>query len=344
MTQQEIAELVGQVLCTAVGHPRTVGVEPGAPIRREAFDANIAEVVIDIERHHVGGVCWFPSRPEGDPPERVAEVVQTLQGAAGTPLLVATDQEGGRVARMRDGFFVAPAARSYAGDSDAVRTDARRTAQELAAAGVNTVFAPVADVDSNPDNPVIADRSYSSDPGVVARCVTAALAGLAEGGAVGCVKHFPGHGDTAVDSHVGLPEIRRSPADWAALEAVPFRAAVEAGAPMVMTGHLVLPDLDPGPATFSHRLLTGVLRDEWGFDGVVVSDSLQMAGARQGRSDAEVVVDAFNAGVDLLLLPPSIGAAAAALTAAVDAGRVSEARLREAAGRVRRLKERHGLV
>src|SRR5699024_7430181 len=106
MSQQERAGLVGQVLCAAVGPPSAVGAEPGAPIPREVFDANVTEVARDIERHHVGAVCWLPSRPEGDPPERVAEVVATLQAAAGTPLLVATDQEGGRVARMRDGFFV----------------------------------------------------------------------------------------------------------------------------------------------------------------------------------------------------------------------------------------------
>jgi len=344
MTQQEIAALAGQVLCTAVGHPRTVGVEPGAPIPPEVFDANVDDVVADIERHGVAGVCWFPSRPEGDPPDRVAEVVDRLQRAAAVPLLVATDQEGGRVARMRDGFFVAPSARSYAGDAAAVRRDAERTARELRTVGLNAVFAPDADVDSNPDNPVIADRSYSADPDVVVDCVTAALDGFAAGGVAGCVKHFPGHGDTAVDSHVGLPVIGRSRVDWEALEAVPFRAAVGAGVPMVMTGHLVLPEFDALPATFSHRLLTGVLRQQWGFDGVVVSDSLQMAGARQGRSDAEVVVDALAAGVDLLLLPPSVGGAVDALVAAVTSGRITEERLREAAGRVRRLKARLGLV
>ncbi|MGD7706156.1 glycoside hydrolase family 3 protein [Microlunatus sp. Y2014] len=336
--------LVGQVLCPAVGHPSAFGVDPGATIATDDFTAHVDELSDQVAEFGVGAVCWFPSRPAGDGPRRVTELVQRLQAVAAVPLLVGTDQEGGRVARMRDGFFVAPAAREYAADRGRIRADATRTGTELAEVGVNTVFAPIADVDSNPQNPVIGARSYGSDPDQVAGCVVAAIEGFEAAGIACCVKHFPGHGDTTVDSHLALPVIDVTPQRWAEVEAVPFRAAVAADVPMIMTGHLRVPALAVEPATFSRALLTDLLRDRWGYRGVVVSDSLLMTGARQGRTDDELVVDAFNAGVDLLLLPPSLPAAHAALVRAVEDGRISPTRLREAADRVLALKRRIGLI
>ncbi|MGD7789553.1 glycoside hydrolase family 3 protein [Propionibacteriaceae bacterium Y1700] len=333
-----IEQRIGQVLATAVGHASGLGVNVGDAVADDQLRADAVRVAEEINSYGLGGVCWFPGRPGGNPPEQVAELITLLESAATVPLLVSTDQEGGRVARMREGFEVAPAARELAGDLEAIRAHAVRTAQQLRAVGVNHVLAPVADVDSNPDNPVIADRAYSSDPHEAARCVVAAVEGFTAGGVASCVKHFPGHGDTATDSHVDLPVVTATLEQWRTVEAVPFEAAVRAGVPSVMSGHLLVPAFDDQPGTFSRRLLTGVLREEWAYDGVVVSDSLLMDGATRGRTTGEIVVDALNAGVDQLLMPASMAEAHTALVRALDEGRVTEQRLNEACDRVLRLK------
>ncbi|MDN5724888.1 MAG: glycoside hydrolase family 3 protein [Propionibacteriales bacterium] len=336
--QLSTEQRIGQVLATAVGHASGLGVNVGDAVDDRRLHEDAVRVAEEINAYGLGGVCWFPGRPGGNPPEQVADLIAILESAASLPLLVSTDQEGGRVARMRDGFEVPPAARELGGDTTAIRAHAVRTAQQLRAVGVNHVLAPVADVDSNPDNPVIADRSYSADPQVVARCVLAAVEGFTAGGVASCVKHFPGHGDTTTDSHIDLPVVTATADQWRAVEAVPFAAAVRAGVPSVMSGHLRLPAIDDEPGTFSYRLLTGVLRDEWGYEGVVVSDSLLMDGATRGRTTGEIVVDALNAGVDQLLMPASMSEAYAALTRALDEGRVTETRLLQACDRVLELK------
>lgn len=222
------------------------------------------------------------------------------------------------------------------------RAAGRAMGRELAAAGFNCDFAPVLDVDSNPRNPVIGDRSFGSDPRVVASLGMAFARGLEEAGIVPCGKHFPGHGDTALDSHLALPEVGRSLRELRRVELAPFRRAIAAGLPMLMTAHVRYAALDPErPATLSRRILHELLRRELGFRGVLVSDDLSMHALDDAGSIGEAAVAAINAGCDLLLACASLDVAeevAAAVTAAVRAGRIPERRMREALRRVDRLR------
>ena len=208
-------------------------------------------------------------------------------------------------------------------------------AAELARAGINLNLAPVADVNTNPLNPVIGVRSFGADPELVARHVAAFVAGTQGQGVAACAKHFPGHGDTSADSHLELPVAGGD------LEAalLPFRAAVEAGVQAVMTGHLLVPELDDAPATLSPRILTGLLRDELGFEGLVITDALEMRAVSETVGVEQAAVRALAAGADALcvghdLHEAAVGSIHAAILRAVRAGRLAEERLAEAAGRV----------
>jgi beta-N-acetylhexosaminidase len=222
------------------------------------------------------------------------------------------------------------------------RAAGRAMGRELAAAGFNCNFAPVLDVDSNPANPVIGDRSFGASPGRVARLGLAFARGLAEAGILPCGKHFPGHGDTELDSHVTLPEVRRTLGQMRRIELAPFRRAIAANLPMLMTAHVLYPALDPlAPATLSRPILQTLLRRQLGFCGVLVSDDLSMHALDGAGSIGEAAVAAVNAGCDLVLACESLEAgeeAAAAIEAAVRSGRIPERRVREAQHRVDRLR------
>lgn len=211
--------------------------------------------------------------------------------------------------------------------------------------GVNQDYSPDADVNVNPANPVIGVRSFGADPDAVAALVAAEVRGYQSSQVAATAKHFPGHGDTAVDSHFGFPVITHSREVWETLDAVPFRAAVGAGIDSIMTAHIMVPALDDSgdPATLSRPILTGILRGELGYDGVVITDSLGMEGVRQKYGDDRVPVLALKAGVDQLLNPPSLDIAWNAVLKAVQSGELTEARLDESILRVLRLKARLGL-
>lgn len=294
----------------------------------------------------LGGVCLFGSNLTGSLAD-AAELVAAVRGA-GPGALVATDEEGGDVTRLhsRDASPVpGPAVLGAVGDPALTRAVGRLVGEELASVGIDLDLGPVADVNSNPDNPVIGTRSFGAAPSLVAAHVAAWVEGLQSAGVAACVKHFPGHGDTAQDSHLTLPVVDAPLATLRERELVPFAAAVEAGAAAVMTSHLVVPALDAAlPATLSPTVL-GLLRDELGYDGAIVSDALDMAGASGGRSIPEAAVSALAAGVDLVCTGPDkeaglVRAIRAAIVAAVADGQLPLARLAEAAGRVARLPRR----
>lgn len=237
-------------------------------------------------------------------PAQVRELNRQLSSLlpAELPPLLSVDQEGGRVQRIKATEW--PRARWVGNVDDVAQTRAlaRAMGDELRSLGFHVDWAPVADVDSNPKNPVIGDRAFSDRPQVVARHVTAFLAGLEEAGIAGCVKHFPGHGDTMVDSHLDLPIVEKEPPELDRCELVPFRAAIQAGAPLVMTAHVSFPAWDEvHPATMSSAVLRGVLRERLGFQGVLVSDDLEMKAVR-GRYPLELQLElASRATVDLFL-------------------------------------------
>ncbi|WP_298805073.1 glycoside hydrolase family 3 protein [uncultured Pseudokineococcus sp.] len=314
--------------------------------------ATPAEVV---EEYALGGVvhfAWTDSFREG--PEQLARLNDGLQEAARganrrVPLMISTDQETGLVARLgppATGFPGAMALGAGRSPEDARRA-AAVTGTELRAVGITQDYAPVADVNVDPANPVIGVRSFGSDPQLVADMVAAQVVGYQEdGGVATSAKHFPGHGDTATDSHVGLPVIDHTREEWERLDAPPFRAAVEAGVDAVMTAHIVVPSLDPSgvPATLSEPIMTGVLREEMGFEGVITTDSLEMEGVRTMFGDGEVAVRAVEAGADVLLMPAQPRVAVDALLGAVASGRLTEERLDESVERVLRLKWHRGVV
>ncbi|HEX7022947.1 MAG TPA: glycoside hydrolase family 3 N-terminal domain-containing protein, partial [Trueperaceae bacterium] len=260
--------------------------------------------------------------------------------------LVAADQEGGGVLRLLDVPYPPGAmALGAAADPDLTRRVATATGRGLAALGVNVDFAPVADVNSNPANPVIADRAFGSAPAEVADHVVAFIQGLQQAGVAATVKHFPGHGDTDTDSHLALPRLDAGREQLEAAEFVPFRAAVAAGAAAVMSAHILLPQLDPTvPATLSRPLMTGLLRDSLGFDGTVFTDALNMRAIADTYGPAEAAVRALAAGCDMPVHVGPLAEHAAVLAAyrqAVDGGRLDPAELVRSEARVRRLARRY---
>ena len=309
-----------------------------------------AHAVALIDEFAVGGVVLM-GRNIG-PPEQTRGTIAELQARARAdglpPLFVAVDQEGGRVQRLGPPHYPKhPSARAVGetGDPEQARSEARRVGEGLRELGFNWDFAPVLDVNNNPRNPVIGDRAYGDDPTRVAAMGAAAVRGFQEdAGILACGKHFPGHGDTDTDSHQSLPRIGHDRARLDAIELVPFRAALEAGLAAVMTSHILFPALDPAlPATLSPAILTGLLREELGFDGLIITDDLEMKGVAEGWGAAEAAVLAVQAGADLLLCGHTWETQREiqkALLHAVQTGRLSEARVEETVGHIAAAKAR----
>jgi len=310
-------------------------------------------------RHHVvdnkvGGMILFRSDVWAS-----AMLTNRLQEMAKVPLLVSADLEMGLGMRLDDTAWWAPnMAVAATGDVKYARLQGEYTAREARAAGINWLYAPVADVNNNPNNPVINVRSYGEDPQTVAAFASAFIAGAQGVGALATAKHFPGHGDTATDSHIGLPVVDVSKQRLEQLELVPFRAAIASGVGSVMTAHIALPQIEPEsaaplrrlsaterdsaeflsltesnavrvtlPATLSSKVLTGILREELKFKGLVVTDAMSMAGVAARYDAGTAAVQAIRAGADMILKSPDIDAAISAVKLAVERGEISEARI-----------------
>lgn len=322
---------------------------------------NMVEFGVDtpaqvVQRYHLGGLIHFNWTDSLYDPEQIAEHSNGVQRAAMSsgaevPLLISTDQEQGQVTRIGEPATQLPGNMALgAGRSpqDAAAS-ARITGEELRAMGINQDFAPSGDVNVNPANPVIGVRSFSSDPALAARLSAAAVRGYQEPGAAGvsaAVKHFPGHGDTNQDSHTSLPVIEHTREQWEQLDAPPFREAIAAGTDVVMSGHIVVPKLDDSgePSTLSPAVLTGMLRDELGFRGVISTDSLQMDGVRQQHSDAEIPVLALQAGADQLLMPQNLPVAIDGVLDAVRSGALTEDRIDASVERILEMKRVRGVL
>ncbi len=306
-----------------------------------------AELAARLEEG-LGGVALFGANIVD--PVQVRALTDTVR-AANAEAVVAIDEEGGDVTRLHMPDGSPEPGNAVLGRLDVdelTAASAERIGRELVEAGVTLDLAPTADVNTNADNPVIGARSFGLDAALVARHSAVWVRALQATGVAACVKHFPGHGDTAVDSHLGLPVVDHDLTALRGRELLPFVAAIEAGVAAVMTSHIVLPQLDPDvPATMSRRILTGLLRDDLGFDGVIVTDALDMAGASAGIGIPAAAVRALAAGADLLCLgresEPQLDPVLDAIVAAVEEGELPIGRLAEAAARVRRLAQRLAL-
>jgi beta-N-acetylhexosaminidase len=308
-----------------------------------------------IQREHVGAIILFSRNIRSR--EQTAALTYELQSAARAaghpaPLLVVTDQENGIVRRLGPDSTIFPGSMALGAIADGhaeglVYDVARVTARELKSHGINMNLAPVVDVNNNPANPVIGVRSFGERADQVARLGAAAVRGYQDGGVIATLKHFPGHGDTATDSHRALPTIAADLERLEALELVPFRRGVAAGAAAVMIAHVALPALTAGeviPATIAPSLVRGLLREQLGFDGVIVSDCLEMDAIADGIGVARGAVMALQAGIDLILVSHRLDrqrAAIQAVRAAVASGELDADRIREAARRVLALKQRY---
>ncbi len=340
LAQMSLDEKLGQLLVLPF-----FGDSP--PNESGEFDASVRAV----EELHVGGFMLHTRRTANGlqlgKAHPTAEITNALQTKSKVPLFFAADFERGTAMRLTDGtsFPHAMAVAAAHSPKDA-ETIGRITAMESRTAGIHWVFAPDADVNSNPANPIINTRSFGEDAKTVAKFVGKFVRGLEENGALATAKHFPGHGDTSVDSHLGLPRISVDRKRLNKVELLPFRAAISEGASAIMTGHLSVPALEPNedlPATLSNRILSGVLRKQLGFRGLIVTDALDMVGAGPKLSPGEIAVRAILAGADVLLLPPSPVEALSALKDCVTAGRLTEKRIDASVLRILRAKARVGL-
>ena len=307
----------------------------------------------------LGGVILFSSAGNIESPAQVAGLTEQIQQAALdsgiVPLFIAVDQEGGAVARLTEGVTVFPGnmALGATGSEELARLSAAVIARELRILGINFNFAPVVDVNNNPANPVIGVRSFGSDPQEVARLGRAMVAPYRQAGVIATAKHFPGHGDTDVDSHYGLPLIPYELSRLRELELLPFRAMIDAGVPAVMLAHILVPGLTGSnelPASLSPQAVR-YLREEMGFDGLVVSDSMSMGAISEHWGLEEAAVMAFQAGVDLILFGPWAGVEPGdrrrifdALKEAVEEGTITLERLDQSVKRILTVKMHYGLI
>ena len=307
-----------------------------------------------IEDQGIGGVIMSVGSPT-----EVAAKLNDFQAHSNIPLLVAADLETGAGFRMR-GAVQMPGTIELGGATDfpslmAVGATAdpqlayemgRITAREARGVGIHIPFAPVLDVNNNPDNPIINVRSFGENPEDVADLGAAFVRGVQEHGAIATGKHFPGHGDTETDSHLGLPVIPHSRARMDSVELFPFRHAIEAGMGAVMTAHISVPSLDGGvgdPATLSSAVLTDLLRDEMEFDGLLFTDAMDMSAISRGFGAEEASVRAIEAGADVILMPPSVERAVEGIAAAVESGRIEASRIDASVRRILETKKQMGL-
>ncbi|MEU7883511.1 glycoside hydrolase family 3 protein [Microbispora bryophytorum] len=320
-------------MAMAVLQPGFEGTEPPDWLRR-ALGEGLGGVVLfarniarDVARHSVAALVADLRRERPD-------------------VVVAVDEEGGAVTRLEaatGSSWPGNLALGVAGDESLTRRVARQIGRMVAAAGITLDYAPVVDVNADPRNPVIGVRSFGSDPDEVGRHGAAWIEGLQSAGVAACAKHFPGHGDTVTDSHLALPAVRASREVIERRDLPPFRAAIAAGVRAVMCGHLLVPAVDALPATLSRAVLTGLLREELGFDGLVVTDAIEMRAVAALHEPGEIAVRALAAGADAICVGvssargESVYALRDAITGAVRDGRLADERLAEAAGRVRDL-------
>lgn len=306
-----------------------------------------------IQELHVGGFIYYNWANGLHSPEQVKRLSSSLQKLASIPLLIAVDQEGGRVARLKEGFTSFPSNQKLAetGDPLLANRNAFAMGKELRAVGININLAPVVDIDSNPSNPVIGDRSYGKTPEVVIAFAKQALEGFHQAGMLTTLKHFPGHGDVDVDSHHDLPVVNKSLEELAKMELLPFTSLADQ-TDAVMTAHILVPAIDPNNCvTLSKKALT-LLRNQIGFEGVIISDSLVMEGLfKKGYTIDEIAIRALAAGCDILLLggkllnesgreltTKDVKRIHQSLMNAVKSGRISEERVNESVERILKLK------
>jgi beta-N-acetylhexosaminidase len=305
----------------------------------------VSDDLSDLLARGVGGVIFF-SRNVGQPLE-VFELTNAIKRQAGRPLILALDQEGGKVARLRQGFSDLPSMRAVGETRSASlsRELGSLLGRELRAVGFDMNYAPVLDVDTNPDNPVIGSRAFGRTPELVSELGLALADGLERVGVAACGKHFPGHGDTSQDSHLELPRLSHPLARLQSVELKPFLAAVAAGIPSLMTAHVIFEPLDPVyPATMSRPVLHELLREQMGYDGLIVSDDLEMRAIADHFSVEETVVRGLNAGVDQFLCCHTAEVAQRAIEAvvhAVEGGTVSRETLANANRRIRTFSDRY---
>ena len=321
-----------------------------------------------LSRDRFGGVILFGENfaDTAQTLRLVANMQEAVRAGGGLPLMVAVDEEGGSVARLNYGTLgVSNMALGATGDPEDARIMAGIHGEEIALLGINADLAPVLDVNSNAANPVIGIRSFSDDPLTVSEYGTAFIRGLHEAGIMATLKHFPGHGNTDTDSHTGFPVINSTLEELRSCELVPFKAGVDAGADMVMTAHIQFPQIEKEtytsvstgeqvylPATMSRTILTDILRGEMGFDGVIVSDALDMDAVSKNFSTEDILRLSVNAGVDLLILPSVKDTNLFRLTetmldtlvALVENGQVPETRIDDAVRRILKLKQQYGLL
>jgi beta-N-acetylhexosaminidase len=317
-----------------------------------ADDPGLRELARWVAEGKVGGLLLQAQRtPRGIEIDQVyptAALLNLLQGKAKIPLLVAADFETGTGMRLSEGTSLPHLmAIAATGDPRDARAAGEITAIEARAAGVNWIFAPVADINNNPANPIINIRSFGEDPETVAELVAEFVRGAQANGVLATAKHFPGHGDTDVDSHVGLPVIAAGRERLERAELVPFRAAIRAGVGSMMTGHMLVPAIEPDPAlpvTLSPKIIDGLLRREMGFEGLVITDSLDMAGVALLYPPNRTAVLSIEAGADVLLIPPSPDAALASLREAVRDGRLAMEKIDAAVARILHAKARLSLA
>ena len=293
----------------------------------------------------VGGILY--SKPNLRSKEQVKTMLQNTQSYSAIPLMFTCDEEGGRVNRLMSTVntsMIGPMLDYKDQGAETAYKNACTIATDMSALGFNADMAPVADVWSNPENTVIGDRAYSDDFQQAAVLVASAVEGFHAGGVATALKHFPGHGDTSEDSHYGAVFITKTLEEIREKELLPFRAGIQADSDMVMIGHLILSDIDDQPAPFSHKIVTELLRQELGFDGVIITDGLQMKAMTDFYSDGAIACSAVKAGVDMLLCPANPEEAAAALEDAVKNGDLTESRIEESVLRILKMKKERGMI
>ena len=306
-------------------------------------------VISRIEEYPVGGIALFSRNITSA--EQLPMFISDLQSSSKYPLFIAVDEEGGRVARIANSdFFNVASYKSMedigkSGDASKAEEVGRQIGSYLKELGFNLDFAPVADTNTNPQNIVIGDRSYGSDPALVARMVSAQLDGMHDSGIMGTLKHFPGHGDTKDDTHSGYVSIEKTWDELKECELVPFITALPK-ADMVMVSHITAVNVtsDKLPTSMSETMITGKLRNELGYDGVIITDAMAMGAVADNYTSAEAAVTAVKAGVDIVLMPQNLDEAFNGVMNAVTDGEISMERLDESVLRILKMKAKYKLI